>query len=372
MKKRGVEYAAFCDIAEDKHGTWFCGHEVISPEKLRAQYPEAAVLITAVFYETIYEMLWEAGYREIYDCTSLFMEIDFSGYDFWASEEYSIRNVEQALAAILEQKSGSGRIDQIFLNITTRCSLRCRDCSLFIPYVESPCDYDADMILADLKKVLDCLGYVRIVNFYGGEPLLHPELGKMIRTLREEKRIDRISIITNGTIIPSEEVIQAIKQEERFMVRLSDYGRLGKVEELARILSEHNISYEISNYTYWDRPSSIAKFAETDQQLREKFIQCTACNVLFLLNRKGYLCSTGSAVCNIGGFPESTDNYMDLAEEKDFEERLKNYIGKRKRGEYLDACRYCSGVHGVQFEKKVPVAVQTKSLMRFPDIEVEG
>lgn len=94
------------------------------------------------------------------------MEIDFSDYDFWASEEYIIRNIEQCLAAVLEQKTSSGRIDQIFLNITTKCSLRCRDCSLFIPYVASPCDYPAKDIMTDFNKVLDSLGHVRVVNFF--------------------------------------------------------------------------------------------------------------------------------------------------------------------------------------------------------------
>ena len=139
LKTRGVEYAAFCDIAQDKWGTQFCGHEVISPDELQKRYPDAVVIITSVFYTSAYEMLKARGYRDIYDCVFLFMEIDFSGYDFWMSQEYAIRNIEQCIAAVRSQRTKSGIIDQVFLNITTKCSLRCRDCSLFIPYVTNPC-----------------------------------------------------------------------------------------------------------------------------------------------------------------------------------------------------------------------------------------
>ena len=170
LKTRGVEYAAFCDIAQDKWGTQFCGHEVISPDELQKRYPDAVVIITSVFYTSTYEMLKARGYRDIYDCVFLLMEIDFSGYDFWMSQEYAIRNIEQCIAAVRSQRTKSGIIDQLFLNITTRCSLRCRDCSLFIPYVTNPCNYPSQEIMTDLNKVLDALGQVRIVNFYGGEP----------------------------------------------------------------------------------------------------------------------------------------------------------------------------------------------------------
>lgn len=369
MKKRGVEYAAFCDIAKDKWGTEFCGHEVLSPDELQKRYPAAVVIITAVFYDSIYDMLRERGYTEVYDCSSLFMEIDFSDYDFWASEEYIIRNIEQCLAAILEQKTSSGRIDQIFLNITTKCSLRCRDCSLFIPYVTSPCDYPAKDIMADCNKVLDGLGHARIVNFYGGEPLLHPDLADMIRSLRNEERIDRISIITNGTILPDEDVFRAMRDEKRFMVRISDYGELsGKIRELTGNLERYGIPYEVANYTYWDRPSKIGLTQDTKEQLAAKFKLCAAGNNLFLINRRGYLCSTASAACNMSAFPDSKSNYIDLQDDEDFPQKLDDFVKRPRRGEYLDACQYCTGVHCIQFEEKVPVAVQTKELLKFPPL----
>lgn len=369
MKKRGIHYEAFCDIARDKQGTRFCGHEVISPEELKTRYPNAAVIITSVFYTDTLKMLQALGYQEVYDCSSLFMEIDFSDYDFWTSQEYAIRNVEQCLAGTLEQRTASGVIDQISLNITTKCSLRCRECSVFTPYISAPCHYPAEDIMTDLNKVLDSLQHVRIVNFYGGEPLLHPELAGMIQSLKQENRIDRISIISNGTILPAENVLQAMEEEDRFLVRLSNYGALSrKLPEITEALDRHGIRYEVTNYSYWDRRSAIHVTGETEEELAAKFRRCTSCNILMLLNRKGYLCATSSAGCNMGGFPEHPSNYIDLLDDDHFSEKLKHFVTRPGRGEYLDACKYCSGMHCVQFEQKVPVAEQTKELLTFPKL----
>lgn len=89
---------------------------------------------------------------------------------------------------------------------------------------------------------------------------------------------------------------------------------------------------------------------------------------MFLINRKGYLCSTGSAVCNMGGFPDSPTNYIDLLDEENFAQKLDYFVKRPGTGEYMDACHYCSGNHGVQFEQKVPVAFQTKDVLKFEKV----
>lgn len=370
LKKQDVEIRAFCDIAEDKWGKEFCGYTVISPEQLYNNYPDATVIVSTVFYATIVQELIQKGYKNIYDCSSLFLEIDFEGYDFWMLPQYAIRNVEQYMATIYEQKYCENKIDQIFLNITTKCSLRCRDCSMFIPYIKEPCFYDANTMMEDLNKVLEVLGHIRILNFYGGEPLLHPKLADMMEKLRDDKRIERISVITNATILPDKKLLATFKEDGRILIRISDYGKLSsKMEIIRKLFEEEKIAYEVSNYAYWDAPSRIAPTMETEQQLFQKFQQCTAGNNLFFLNRKIYLCSTGSAVDNMEVFPPSETNYVDVGKYggdlDNLKQKLNEYIGKIHKREYLDACNYCSGSHCVQFEDKRPVAIQTKELLNF-------
>ncbi|WP_027630243.1 radical SAM protein [Ruminiclostridium cellobioparum] len=367
LKKQGIEFMAFCDIARDKWGTTFCDHKIISPEELKRNHQDAVIIITSSFHNSIEEELRKYGFTKVFDCTSLFMMIDFSSYNFWMEIDYAVRVIEQYLAAVLEQKANNQVIDQIFLNITTKCSLRCKHCSTIIPYISSPCHYNSQKILGDVTRILDALGHIRVVDFYGGEPLLHPDLPYMIKSLSEEKRIDRIYAITNGTIIPNDDLIEAMKAEKRFSMRISHYGALStKVDTIKNILDKNCIKYEVTNYTYWDEGPKFGYLDSTEEELVSKFKHCTACNVLMIQNGKISLCSPGSVMNNMNVVSDTPSDYVDLSDNESAEElrdRILNFRARSKTGEYFKFCKYCFGNHCSQFENKVPVAEQTKELL---------
>lgn len=51
--------------------------------------------------------------------------------------------------------------------------------------------------------------------------------------------------------LPDEDVFRAMRDEKRFMVRISDYEELsGKIRELIGELDRYGIPYEVANYTY--------------------------------------------------------------------------------------------------------------------------
>ena len=63
--------------------------------------------------------------------------------------------------------------------------------------------------------------------------------------------------------------MQAIKEEPRFMVRISDYGAISKnLQALEEKLRQLNISYEIANYEYWDRASRIGTAGHENETKR--------------------------------------------------------------------------------------------------------
>lgn len=367
LKKQGVEFVAFCDIAKDKWRTTFCDHRVISPEELKRDHPDATIIITSIFHNSIETELINYGFTKIFDCTSLFMEIDFSSYTFWMDIEYAIRVIQQYLGAILEQRADSKVIDQIFLNITTKCTLRCRHCSALIPYISSPRNYDSHKILGDLARVLDALGHIRVVDFYGGEPFLHPELPYMIKSLSEEKRIECIYAITNGTVFPSEDLIAAMKAEKRFLLRISDYGALSaKKDYIKKILDKNSIRYEITNYTYWDESAKFGYLDSTEEDLVAKFKLCTAGSILMMQNGKISLCPPASVLNNMNVLSDTPSDYVNLSGNEstpELRDKILSYKARSKTGRYFELCKHCSGNHCSQFENKVPVAEQTKELL---------
>lgn len=81
--------------------------------------------------------------------------------------------------------------------VTSRCNLKCVHC--FSAYQEP-----VDMSLEDLKSLFDQLEKMGVleVRINGGEPLLHPEIGKILQML--ENRHFRRVILTNGTLLTDE------------------------------------------------------------------------------------------------------------------------------------------------------------------------
>ena len=90
------------------------------------------------------------------------------------------------------------------INAALHCNLRCRACSHLSPvmpaWLADPARVARD--LADLAEVYSC-AYVRIL---GGEPLLHTRLPEVIAAIRASGITDRVTVCTNGLLLPSYDV----------------------------------------------------------------------------------------------------------------------------------------------------------------------
>ena len=81
------------------------------------------------------------------------------------------------------------------VEITSRCDLSCPACLV-------DAGDDRDMTLEELRGLLDTLieaeGQIDVLNFSGGEPLVHPNLLGMVDEALRRPEIVRLSISTNG------------------------------------------------------------------------------------------------------------------------------------------------------------------------------
>ena len=107
---------------------------------------------------------------------------------------------EARLAAAALTARWRGRRVPLFVQImpTERCNLRCRYC-----YAEFGSRRRADFPLAPLIRVVDGLARLgtRVIMVAGGEPLLYPDLGKLIDRIVGHKII--CSVNTNGITLPA-------------------------------------------------------------------------------------------------------------------------------------------------------------------------
>ena len=133
-------------------------------------------------------------------------------------------------------------ISRITLEVTSRCTLKCALCVAFVPYVKDPKDLtyeEAKKVLEEFFKVVDSVG---IFNLTGGEPFMNPDLTEIVKeVMKYHKKIRQdITLVTNGTIIPSEEFLNLLSENRSYMrLVISDYGKLSsRIEEIKETLDE--------------------------------------------------------------------------------------------------------------------------------------
>lgn len=95
-----------------------------------------------------------------------------------------------------------GRVETRSLeaHVVDHCNLTCAECCslspLLPPRITSPAELADDLALA--ARVLA----PRVFKLVGGEPLLHPEIVELVRVARAAKIAPRVSLTTNGLLLP--------------------------------------------------------------------------------------------------------------------------------------------------------------------------
>lgn len=97
----------------------------------------------------------------------------------------------------------------LIVNILDHCNLRCQGCDHFACIAE-PYIVSKETVCSDLHQMSKLLNgdYVMRLCVMGGEPLLHPELGEILKKAREEFPNVSIRLYSNGVLL--------LKQDETF------------------------------------------------------------------------------------------------------------------------------------------------------------
>lgn len=254
--------------------------------------------------------------------------------------------------------------------ITSRCTLKCRDCNLFIGYA----NHHADMGLEDLKKnfdiFFDSVDYVYEYTLLGGEPFIHVELDQILSYLMENygNRIGKVNLISNGTIVPRENVLGLMKKYD-MTVHISDYTQSVKYEkklaEVIETFSKNGIEYYvIPNNTWKDVKYPGKEF--TAENPREHMLLCGH-STHSVGNGKLYWCDPAFAAECFTGFKAMADDSLDLVMNKENNSKyeatrniLKYMLGDVNERGYMSICEKCAGV-GRDNSEIVVAGLQMKS-----------
>ena len=242
-----------------------------------------------------------------------------------------------------------------------RCNLRCQHCISLIPYVTEQ-RVPAEKICQSLNRLLKMVTVDRLI-LGGGEPFLDPNIHSIIKKASVSSSIRQIQIDTNGTVIPSEQVIQAL-QHPKVHVRINRYpGIEVQADHLFSRLKESQItcSYRTPLWKMAGGPFQQRLHFEMSRVL---YKACAMKRHAVLFDGEFTACPRGIHTRTVMGMSKNSWEHLNVF-------RLKPGMISRARiavaadpNIYKDYCLYCLGMSPENPYQVIPGEQYRKSFER--------
>jgi organic radical activating enzyme len=297
---------------------------------LEKEYHSRKIIISAHYYE-IADQLIKLGYKE---------DEDFCEINKFACMWYWYRKKEV-------------RLPEVHIALTTKCTLNCKHCNMFIPFQQNKGEHiPVEQLIKDLDLFFNLIDRVYSFVIVGGEPFLYPYLDVFLTYLCNNYRnkIGEIRVITNGTIEPKNNIVKILREWE-ITVSISNYSeaknygkKVNAIEERLKyndVLTIKATSNKWVDFCFPHAPLNI-----TDDAAVGHMHECMPA-FKGINNGNFYYCHiVWSAVkCNI--LKEDRTDYinMELFNAKNLEDRVKliEYnLGFMEKG-FVSLCKQCAG-----------------------------
>lgn len=270
--------------------------------------------------------------------------------------------VELFIAEWYWNKRGENCLLEVHTAVTMRCTFNCKNCNMFVPYYHEKIEYSVDELKQMYDLFFEYVDYVFCIALLGGEPLVTPVTGEIINYLSEKysNKIGIINIITNGSIVPDDKTIEAMKRN-KVLVYISDYTATipyqEKLVEVVDKLRSSNIDFLVRGSKEWKDFGFPVEPLNECKNIREHMKICAP---LFhgLNDNRFYYCHVAWSAEKAGLYKLRESDYIDL---KKLDIKEKRKITQHALGDieeqYVSLCKVCGGC-GEDNIKNVTAAVQ--------------
>lgn len=226
--------------------------------------------------------------------------------------------------------------------VTTKCNLRCRDCSNLIPAYRKMYDIPYEEICESIDSLLSCVDTFLYFKIHGGEPLLHKDIVRIVRYVAKQEKVKTVIIPTNGSYRLTEEVLKLLA-EYRLKVKLviSNYEVCrDRHEDLLQQCAHYGVNVSLSEEKLWYKFDEVKDYGETATELSDRVRKCEMKRFPSFYRGRLYLCSRIANGVYLGMIPRQEEWEFDLLRALDAErrERFSKFIELQE----CDYCRYCS------------------------------
>lgn len=169
--------------------------------------------------------------------------------------------LKKPVETLSEQDIGLVRLDELEqighldIHIVDNCNLKCKSCSHFAPLVNTNVMIETSEYEKNLKRLQELVSNICDIALLGGEPLLHPDIEKIVQKTREYYPYAEISLITNGILLENmtDSLVQTLK-DNHIIVSISLYPPLyKKIDTFLDYLKKHGLPYRITKIEKFER-----------------------------------------------------------------------------------------------------------------------
>jgi hypothetical protein len=219
-----------------------------------------------------------------------------------------------------------------------------------------------------LDKLLTAVDRIYMLDIIGGETFLVKDLEKMIEYAESKSQVRQIIIITNGTILPSADLLRTLKKTKKTFVFVSDYrnspsaAKYLKYDEVVKSLSDNGIKFHTPKPDWvWIKRPEIYRGNRPAGLVKYEFDVCENKICVRITDGKMYTCPKGNWIAR------NTDYKFGKYEQIDIhnDENLRKSIIRFYFQEYYGFCDFC---HMTNIEYTQPAEQHSDSDEKHDDI----
>ncbi len=258
--------------------------------------------------------------------------------------------------------------------LTTLCTLNCKHCLNFNPYLKDASHNDFEIIKRNIDIYFKAFDYCGLFHLSGGEPFMHPKCSNIIRYIHDnyKDKIQELGVSSNLVVNLSDELCQAL-HDCNVILFVDDYTdqidekKIRLFKQSMEKLKKYNVNYVInkgSELRWFGVFPPVADYTKlTENDLACRYDKCGYRNSEI---RNGFINN-----CNYSGFAQRAGIVeQDYSEWYDLNtytrdkkiELIEYRLGYSEKG-YPEFCKYCNGYTNINPNNFVPVGEQVKGTL---------
>lgn len=265
-------------------------------------------------------------------------------------------------------------LSNLNLTPTMQCNLKCELCGVLVPHYKYRPQMTVEEAEKTLKSVFSIVDKVGKLQITGGEPLMHPQLHKILELcFLYENQFDELWFFSNCAVPFRANVLEVLKiHKAKTVVHCSDYGARPEVSsEIIKVLQENEITYKYLKYygenQYFDGWVDNGDFVAHNRSRQENediFKRCSHVNrggSWYVRGGQMHWCGRSIRGTELNKIPLCEEDYLDIFDENTTLEEKREKLERLHNVTSITACDYCNGYYGTEDKsKRYPAGRQMK------------